>query len=222
LADTLTAHVPFAVSADAPSAAEGDFVVKDVDLLFHEGEWDFPAEQGGKFSMTAEDIRAALADFPPAGVPVTDEHNVKSIFYGRGLGHFLDPRPAPDFAHFGGRLRLKKPVADLLGPGPYKLSANWCRATKRLKDVSLTETPRIEDAVAFAAFAAFAKAEGTPMETTPHGRRRASAARPTTTWACRRRGSPAPPSATPCRPSTTRRPAWAPTATSTATSRPRS
>jgi hypothetical protein len=173
LADTLLASVPFAVPADAPSAAEGDYVVKDVEILFRADKYEFPAEQGGPFEMTAEEIKAALADFPAGGLPITDEHNEKSVFYNVGLGHVAKPTPSADFSRFGVKAFLKKPVVALLPPGkPLKFSANWCRRTKRLKDVSLTERPRIEDAVAFAAFAAFAKAEGSAMETTPHGKAR--------------------------------------------------
>jgi hypothetical protein len=172
LADTLLASVPFAVAADAPSADEGDYVVKDVDLLFRADTYEFSPELGGPFTMTPEDIRAAIAAFPPSGVRLTDEHNPRSVFYRLGLGAFTDPRPTEDHARFGGKLRVKKPVLALLPPGPIKLSANFCRRTKTLKDVSLTETPRIEGAAAFAAFAAFAKSEGAGMETTPHGRAR--------------------------------------------------
>lgn len=167
-----TAHIPFDVPADSPAADADDFVVKDVPLLFVADTYQFPAEAGGPFTMSPEDIRAALAAFPEAGVPLTDEHAPRSVFYRLGLGTFTDPKPTEDFARFGGKLRIKKPVLALLPPGPIRLSANWCRREKRLKDVSLTETPRIEGAAAFAAFAAFAKSEGSSMETTPHGRAR--------------------------------------------------
>lgn len=170
MADNPTVHVPFSIPADAPSAADGDFVIKDVPLLFSAGVYPFSPEAGGPFSMTTEDIRAAIDNFPPEGVKLSDEHNVRSIFYRRGLGTFFAPKASADFTSFGGKLRVKRPVLDLLGPGPLKLSANFCRATKCLRDVSLTESPRIQGAAAFAAFAAFAKSEGATPDTTPHGK----------------------------------------------------
>jgi hypothetical protein len=170
LADTLLASVPFAVAADAPSADDGDFVVKNADVVFKAGRYDFPPADGGPFEMTADELKAALADLPAHGVPITDEHNPRSVFYRRGIGRFREPKPSADYAHFGGKVRIARPLAEFLGPGPLRLSANWCRATKRLKDVSLTETPRIPEAAAFAAYAAFAKSEGDTPETTPHGR----------------------------------------------------
>jgi hypothetical protein len=171
LADTLLASVPFSVPADAPSADEGDYVVKDAEVVFRADKYEFPAELGGPFEMTPADIKAALARLPAQGVRITDEHNPRSVFYRLGLGHLL-PRPAPDYALFGGKVRLKRPVAQMLPPGPIRLSANFRRADKTLTDVSLTETPRIPDAACFAAFAAFARSEGAAVETTPHGKAR--------------------------------------------------
>jgi hypothetical protein len=172
LADTLLAHVPFAVPADAPSADDGDFVVKRAEVLFRAGKYDFPEADGGPFEMTAEDIRKAVEAIGPDGVPLTDEHNPRSVFYRLGLGRFKSPKPSADFGLFGGDVWLRKEVVPLVPPGPLRLSGNFCRRTKTLKDVSLTETPRIPDAAAFATFAAFAKSEGSAMETTPHGRAR--------------------------------------------------
>lgn len=171
MADTLTATVPFSIPADALSTVQGDVVVKDVPLLFEAGKYTFPPEMGGDFEMTPEDIKAALEKVPPEGVPISNEHNDRCWFKGR-LGRFLPGKPSPDFTRFGGKAEFPRPVIDLSGPGPYGLSANWHRATKTLRDVSLTSFPRIPSAAAFAAFAAFAKAEGAGMETTPHGRAR--------------------------------------------------
>jgi hypothetical protein len=170
LADTQTAHVEFAVPADVLSA-DGPFVVKDVPVLFRAGKYDFPEEDGGAFEMTADDIRAALEKVPPEGVPITNEHNKRCWFKGK-LGRFVPAAPAGDYSEFGGKAKFPLPVVQLSGPGPYGLSANFRRADKTLQDVSLTWSPRIHDAAAFSAFAAFAKAEGSAMETTPHGRSR--------------------------------------------------
>jgi hypothetical protein len=170
LATPDTAHVKFSVPADVLSA-DGPFVVKDVPVLFRAGRYDFPEEDGGAFEMTADDIRAALEKVPPEGVPITNEHNKRCWFKGK-LGRFVPTPPAGDYSQFGGKARFPLPVVQLSGEGPYGLSANFRRADKTLQDVSLTWSPRIHDAAAFSAFAAFAKAEGASMETTPHGRAR--------------------------------------------------
>jgi hypothetical protein len=167
VADLIPASVPF--SADPGGQDEGRFVLKDAPVVFRAGPYDFPPEKGGPFEMTPEDIRQALEDFPPDGVEITNEHNSRCIFQGK-LGRFLMPRPSPDYATFGGKVKLARPVLDLLGTGPIKLSANWDRATKRLKDVSLVANPRITDAALFAAFAKDAEEGGTEKYATPHGR----------------------------------------------------
>jgi hypothetical protein len=170
LATPDTAHVEFSVPADVLSA-DGPFVVKDVPVLFRAGKYPFPEEDGGEFEMTADDIRAALERVPPEGVPITNEHNKRCWFKGK-LGRFIPTPPAGDYSQFGGKAKFPLPVVQLSGAGPYGLSANFRRADKTLQDVSLTWSPRIDGAAAFSAFAAFAKAEGAGMETTPHGRAR--------------------------------------------------
>jgi hypothetical protein len=168
LATPDTAYVEFSVPADVLSA-DGPFVVKDVPVLFRAGKYPFPEEDGGPFEMTADDIRAALEKVPPEGVPITNEHNKRCWFKGK-LGRFIPAAPAGDYSQFGGKAEFPLPVVQLSGAGPYGLSANFRRADKTLQDVSLTWSPRIQGAAAFAAFAAFAKSEGSAMETTPHGR----------------------------------------------------
>jgi hypothetical protein len=170
LATPDTAYVEFSVPADVLSA-DGPFVVKDVPVLFRAGKYSFPEEDGGPFEMTPDDIRAALEKVPPEGVPITNEHNKRCWFKGK-LGRFIPTPPAGDYSQFGGKAQFPLPVVQLSGAGPYGLSANFRRADKTLQDVSLTWSPRIHDAAAFSAFAAFAKAEGASMETTPHGRAR--------------------------------------------------
>jgi hypothetical protein len=163
-----TAHVEFTVPADVLSA-DGDFVVKDVPVLFRADKYEFPEEDGGPFEMTADDIRRALEKVPPDGVPITNEHNKRCWFKGK-LGRFFPAVSGGDYSKFGGKAKFPLPVVQLSGPGPYGLSANFRRADKTLQDVSLTWTPRIDGAAAFTAFAAFAKSEGASMEHTPHGR----------------------------------------------------
>jgi hypothetical protein len=170
LATPDTAHVEFSVPADVLSA-DGPFVVKDVPVLFRAGKYDFPEEDGGPFEMTPDDIRAALEKVPPEGVPITNEHNKRCWFKGK-LGRFVPAAPAGDYSKIGGKAKFPLPVVQLSGAGPYGLSANFRRADKTLQDVSLTWSPRIDGAAAFSAFAAFAKADGAGMETTPHGRAR--------------------------------------------------
>jgi hypothetical protein len=159
-----------AVEFSAPFAA-GE-VEKDIEVLFRAGPYDFAPEQGGPFVMTPDDLRRAVEAWPAAGVPITNEHNARCVFKGK-LGKVHSPKAPADFATFGAKARLRRPVLDLLGPGPIKFSVNFDRRTKTVKDVSLTDHPRIEDAVAFsrdleAAFSA--EAEAAFAAYTPHGR----------------------------------------------------
>lgn len=144
-----TATVEFSI-AEAPA----DHLILPAPIISRVGSYDFPAEQGGPFEITVEDIRRAVSSLPADGLPITDEHNKRSVFYGK-LGKILELTPSADYTTFGGKVALAKPVRDLLGPGPIKLSANWDRTTKTLKDISLTGNPRITDAALEAAFAAY-------------------------------------------------------------------
>src|SRR5262245_9644931 len=133
-------------------AVLGNVLFADAPVLFRSGHYDLPADAGGPFDMTPDELRAAAKAFPKEGVPLTNEHNRTCIFNGK-LGRVLSVRTSPDGTVLAGKIALARPVRDLLGPGPIKLSANWDRTTKMLRDVSLTGKPRIEDAALFAAFA---------------------------------------------------------------------
>jgi hypothetical protein len=164
-------------SASTEAREDGDHVVRDVPVIFRADKYEF--RDGPPFEMTPEEIMAFAADFKP--VDIEDNHRPRfdrdgkpyppSNFRGK-MGRVAAVRPAPDFTEFGGTVEIPKWLDTLFKGQPMGLSARWDRGTKKLIDVALTPTPRITDAVLFAAFAeAEETAKGTKRDMTPHGQK---------------------------------------------------
>jgi hypothetical protein len=164
-------------SASTEARDDGDHVVREVPIIFRADKYEF--RDGPPFEMTPEEIMAFAADFAP--VEIDDNHRPRfdpdgkplppSIFKGK-LGRVTAVKPAADYTEFGGTVELPKWLHDLYKGQPLGLSARWDRATKKLIDVALTPTPRITDAVLFAAFAESEEAQkGKERHVTPHGQK---------------------------------------------------
>jgi hypothetical protein len=161
------AAVEFAAS---PGTTEGGHVIRKADVIFKAGDYDFPAEKGGPFSMSPEEIMAYCAGFKDP-VELEDTH-VPSIFNGK-LGHLVAVTPNEDYSAFGGDVRVSRWFDALFPNEPIKMSAKWDRGTKTLKAVAVLPNPRIDDAAMFAAFAAADDSEGDKggLHRTPHGQK---------------------------------------------------
>jgi hypothetical protein len=164
-------------SAAPDGKEENGHVVREVPLIFRADRYEF--KDGPPFEMTPEEIMAFASDFKP--VEIEDNHRPRfdhegkpyppSNFKGK-MGRVAAVKPAPDFTEFGGTVEIPKWLDTLFKGQPMGLSARWDRGTKRLIDVALTPTPRITDAVLFAAFAESEEAaKGAKREKTPHGQR---------------------------------------------------
>jgi hypothetical protein len=152
--------------AAAPGTTAGDYVVRKADVIFRAGDYDFPADKGGPFSMSPEEIMAFCADFKEP-VELEDTH-VPSVFNGK-LGYLVKVTPNEDYSAFGGDVHVSRWFDALFPNEPLKMSAKWHRPTKTLKKVAVLPNPRIDDAVMFAAFAAAEDDKG--MHKTPHGQK---------------------------------------------------
>jgi hypothetical protein len=162
-------------STEPDGTPDGDFVEREVPVLFRAGDYEFPDQP--PFSMTADDIKAAVAAFSP--VPIEDNHRPDvvdgkhrpSVLKGK-LGRVEALVPSADFGTVGAKLKVSKWLHNLYRGQPIGCSCTWDRLTKKLKDVSLTYTPRITEAVLFAAFAADEAAqEAGAQHSTPHGQK---------------------------------------------------
>jgi hypothetical protein len=164
-------------SASTEAREENGHVLREVPVIFRAGAYEF--KDGPPFEMTPEEVMAFATDFSP--VEIDDNHRPRfdadgkplppSIFKGK-LGRVTAVKPAADYTEFGGTVELPKWLHDLYKDQPLGLSARWDRATKRLIDVALTPTPRITDAVLFAAFAESEEAQkGKERHVTPHGQK---------------------------------------------------
>jgi hypothetical protein len=165
-------------SAAPDGKEENGHVLREVPVIFRAGAYEF--RDGPPFEMTPEEVMAFATDFSP--VEIDDNHRPRfdadgkplppSIFKGK-LGRVTAVKPAADYTEFGGTVELPKWLHDLYRDQPLGLSARWDRATKKLIDVALTPTPRITDAVLFAAFAESEEAQKPTKgrDKTPHGQK---------------------------------------------------
>jgi hypothetical protein len=154
-------------ATDSEGQADGAHVIRTAKVIFRAAPYDFPADKGGPFEMTPEEVMAFCRDFQP--VELEDTH-VPSIFNGK-LGHFIEPLPAADFSEFGGKVRIPAWLHKLFPGQPIPLSAKWDRSTKTMKKLALVPNPRIDDAAMFAAFAAAEETTDTGMHKSPHGQK---------------------------------------------------
>jgi len=143
-------RLPDAIFSPSGVAARPGHVLRKADVIFRSGDYDFPVEQGGTFSMTPDDIKAALADFAP--VDLEDTH-APSVFNGK-LGRLVKTTPSANFDVFGGEVEIPEWFDSLFKGQPIKLSARWDRTTKRLKKLAVVPEGRVPDAAMFAAFSA--------------------------------------------------------------------
>jgi hypothetical protein len=134
-----------------------EWVERDAELIFKAGEYHFPPEQGGPFSVTADDIRRFVTEWQGSErICDLEDTHAPSIFNGR-LGHFASVRPAPDYSRFGGTVRLEPWFEELFANEPIKLSANWKRDPANpsrplfLNKVAVVPNPRISDAAMMSA-----------------------------------------------------------------------
>jgi len=101
------------------------------------------------FSLTPEEMRAAVANFRP--VPLDSAH-APSVFDGK-MGHLDQVTIEPDGITLTGVVRWAKWLDGVLADGERKVSASWDRATKQLTGLALVPVPRVTDAALMAAFA---------------------------------------------------------------------
>jgi len=100
------------------------------------------------FSMTPEELKAAVADFQP--VPVDLEH-LPTVLSGK-LGMLESVSLSDDGNDLLGNVALPTWLHALLEDGNRKVSCTWDKATKRLLGLALVRTPRVSDAALMAAF----------------------------------------------------------------------
>lgn len=138
-----TPSVPFA--EDAAPLPLGPTAVLRHGLVFKAG--DYPDKD---YSMTAEEIDAAVSNFRPP-VPIDLSHTDTLLDGGIGDVIGLEAKDGKLFAS----VRIDKRVDDIVNElgRKLKVSCYWDRATKMLNRLSLVPSPRIEDAVLMAAFA---------------------------------------------------------------------
>lgn len=127
-------------------------------VFWRAGEYDFPAEAGGKYVMTPDDNRRAIALFQQ---PVPFDYAHKRGPLDGHLGEVVAIFPASDTGdalgfHADIPEWLDRTYRDERGqPLPLNVSATWDRRTKALKRVALVNEPRIGEAAMFeACFAA--------------------------------------------------------------------
>jgi hypothetical protein len=138
-------------------SAGKEWVERDAELIFKAGDYNFPPEQGGPFSVTPEDIRRFVTEWSGSErICDLEDTHAPSIFNGR-LGHFAAVRPSPDYTRFGGTVRLEPWFEELFANEPIKLSANWKRDPANpsrplfLNKVAVVPNPRISDAAMMSA-----------------------------------------------------------------------
>jgi hypothetical protein len=164
-------------SAAPDGKEENGHVLREVPVIFRAGAYEF--KDGPPFEMTPEEVMAFAQDFQP--VEIEDNHRPRfdrdgkpyppSNFKGK-MGRVSAVKPASDYTEFGGTVEIPKWLDTLFKGQPMGLSARWDRGTKKLIDVALTPTPRITDAVLFAAFAESEEAaKGAKRDKTPHGQK---------------------------------------------------
>jgi hypothetical protein len=161
------AVVEFAAS---PGTTEGGHVLRKANVIFKAGDYDFPADKGGPFRMSPEEIMVFCQEFKDP-IPLEDTH-VPSVFNGK-LGHLVAVTPNEDYSAFGGDVHVSRWFDALFPNEPLKMSAKWDRGTKTLKAVAVLPNPRIDDAAMFAAFAAADDSEGDQggLHKSPHGQK---------------------------------------------------
>jgi hypothetical protein len=108
---------------------------------------------GGPYSMTEEELADAVANFSP--VPVDLDHH-KTVLDGK-LGQVSSVELGEGGVLFG-TVELPRWLDDALGDGARRVSCAWDRATKQLKRLALTDTPRLSEAALFSRYAEFAGA----------------------------------------------------------------
>jgi hypothetical protein len=112
-------------------------------LLFRCGDY-----ASHDFSLTAEEMAAAVAAFAP--VPIELSHT-PTVLDGK-LGELVAVEQRGDVLY--GTARLPEWLDGLLDEGKRKVSVVWDRATKRITRLGIVPSPRVTDAVLMAAFAA--------------------------------------------------------------------
>jgi hypothetical protein len=127
----------------------GDYEETDEEIIiegkiFEAGE--FPDK---KYSMTPEEILTAVEKFTPQDVD--DSHNERSVFKGK-MGKIREVFTPDNGQSLHAKVGIAKWVDKAMGAIPRTVSCTWDRATKTLAGLALTTTPRIKDAVLYAAF----------------------------------------------------------------------
>jgi hypothetical protein len=149
----VTTYAPVATTAsysltDAATFADAEApVVIRSGLIFEAGEYDLPT---GKFSMSEDELAEAVAEFSP--VPVDLDHH-KTVLDGK-LGQLQSVRV--EGKKLFGDYAMPRWLNDAMGTSALKVSCTWDRATKRLKKLALTDSPRLSEAALFSAYAEFA------------------------------------------------------------------
>jgi hypothetical protein len=144
--------VTFTDVLSEPSAVAPEYVTRS-GKLFACG--DYPDKD---FSMSAEELAAAVAAFQPC--PVDLEHTPTVL--SNKLGRVESVSLADDGNSLHGTVTLPKWLDDALGDTERKVSATWDRATKTLQGLALVLSPRVADAALMSAYADFAARHDTP------------------------------------------------------------
>jgi hypothetical protein len=123
-----------------------------------------------QFEISPEELAAATEGFKP--VPVDYSH-VEGPLDGK-LGELRSVSLSENGKDLMGEVAIPKWLDKALGDTARKVSCTWNRATKRLEKLALVNTPRIQDAILFAAFIADQE-EKQEQEAEFEGRRNSSA-----------------------------------------------
>jgi len=126
-------------------------------LLFRSGNYEDKS-----YSMTPDELRAAVAAFRP--VPVDLEHTPTVL--SNKLGRVESVELSADGNSLLGTVALPEWLDGLIEDGQRKVSCTWDRATKTLSGLALVLNPRIDEAAIFASFSA-AQAGTAGTVTTP-------------------------------------------------------
>jgi len=130
--------------------------VKRSGLLFKAGNYE---DKG--YSMTPDELRAAVEQFTPVSV---DLEHTPTVLSGK-LGRVESVALSADGTSLMGTVALPDWLDGLIADGQRKVSCTWDRATKTLSGLALVLNPRIEEAAIFAGFSA-ATVEAAPGSVT--------------------------------------------------------
>ncbi len=164
--------VGFSLATGGTPASPDGYVLRKAPIIFRAG--NYPDKQ---FSMSPEEMRAAVAEFSPVAIDLEHKPSVLDA----KLGKIVRVHLSDDGYTMGGEALIPTWLDSVLGKDDRKLSAAFDRTTKRMIGCSLVRNPRVSDATLMAAFAAYETGlplDGSEVKVSPAGPQPGSQADP--------------------------------------------